>query len=310
MDGFCAQAVRPRSRLVGRGTMREDLARASARCIRVLPRASMTQAIGWLSERPIPGVLRAPLLGGLAHAFGMDTREAERPLAEYATFQQLFCRRLAEGARPCTATAFSVASPVDGRFVVSGTLRSDSTFQVKGRSYSSLSLLGNDRGITDRFTGGAYAVLYLSPRDYHRMHSPVTGSVVGYRWIPGELWPVNDLVPFLPDVYCENERVITLLETVAGLVAMVKVAALGVGYISLSFLGEEAGVRLPPGVRPPSRDFAAAEAPRLRCGDEIAAFGLGSTVVLLFQAGRVRLEVPADGRVVRVGMRLGELVRP
>lgn len=290
--------------------MREDLARASARFIRVLPRSHLTQAIGWLSERPIPAPLRAPVLGGLARVFGIDTGEAERPLGDYASFQQLFCRRLAAGARPCDASDLAVVSPVDGRFVASGNLQPDETFLVKGRRYRALSLLGGDRSLAERFGGGAYGIFYLSPKDYHRMHSPVSGQVTGYRWLTGELWPVNDLVPFLPDVYCENERVVTLIQSASGLLAMVKVAALGVGYISLAYLGEKAGVRLPPGGRAQTRDFGAADAPRVRCGEEVAAFGLGSTVVLLFEPGRFRFHAQANGRPVRVGMPLGVQVPP
>jgi phosphatidylserine decarboxylase len=274
----------------------------------MLPRAGLTEAIGWLSERPIPLPLRAPMLGGLARAFGIDMEEAERPARAYSTFQQLFCRRLSAGARTCDASEDAVVSPVDGRVLEWGTVSREAVFEVKGRRYSALTLLGGEGALAERFLGGSFCILYLSPRDYHRMHSPVSGQVIGYRWLCGEYWPVNGLVPFLPDVYCENERVVTLIRAFGGLVAMVKIAALGVGYISLAYLGEEAGVRLAPGGRPRARDFDPSEAPAVRCGEEIAAFGLGSTVVLLFEPGGVRLTLPPGGSQVRVGMPMGEQV--
>lgn len=288
--------------------MREDLARAGAQCVRIVPRAAVTRAMGWLSERPIPGPLRAPVLGGLARFFGMDVTEAEYPLERYGSFQELFCRRLAAGSRPCLGSDGAIVSPVDGRFVCSGTVDSDATFMVKGLSYGLRTLLGGGPVEAEPFIGGTYGVFYLSPKDYHRMHSPVTGRVVRYRWQVGELWPVNALVPYLPDVYCDNERIITWIDTTAGQVAMVKVAAMGVGYISLSYLGEPPGVRLPQDARARSRVFDPRDAPEVRMGDEIASFGMGSTVLLLFEPGRWRLDLSGDGQVVRVGERIGEQV--
>jgi phosphatidylserine decarboxylase len=181
-------------------------------------------------------------------------------------------------------------------------------FEVKGVRYSAAELLGGDSRWWQRFRGGWYLIFYLSPKDYHRMHSPVGGDVAAYRWIPGDFWPVNDLAARLPNVYCDNERVVTYLQSRGGLIAMVKVAAFGVGHISLAYLGELAGDRRVLAQRRLEREYNGTDAPVLRCGEEMAAFGLGSTVVLLVEPDRVELEDLRIGGPVRVGQRVGRLV--
>ncbi len=287
--------------------MPQELAAATIRVIQSLPRSLMTQAIGWAAERPLPAGLRPVVLGGLARAMGMDLQEAEHRLGEYESFQALFCRRLAEGTRRCEPHALQAVSPVDGLFVEGGTIQPAGSYRVKGRSYSVATLLG-DPEAARRFEGGTYALFYLSPRDYHRMHSPVQGEVTGYRWLRGDFWPVNELSRLLPDVYGDNERVVTFLAASGGEVAMVKIAAFGVGYISLAYLGEEAGRRLPREQRPAQQRYGPEQRPRLELGEEIAAFGLGSTVVLLFEPGRVRLRDERIGARVKVGEVIGEQV--
>jgi phosphatidylserine decarboxylase len=182
---------------------------------------------------------------------------------------------------------------VDGVLVAGGAIRDSLALTVKAVRYSVAQLLGGDAAWAARFVGGSYQVLYLSPRDYHRMHSPVTGSVVEYRWIRGDFWPVNSLADRLPNVYCDNERVVSYLDTGRGVVAMVKVAALGVGYISLRYLGEAPGDRTAALRRSPRQTYGAAEAPRVIRGDELASFGLGSTVVLLYERSTAALGADA-----------------
>ncbi len=288
--------------------MPPELAQATVRVMHALPRSTMTQAIGWLAERPVPEPMRPLVLGGLARAFRMDLAEAELDIRRYPSFQALFCRRLAEGARRCEENGSRVVSPVDGRLVEAGPVSAAAAFTVKGRAYSLAKLL-DDPDAGARYVGGTYALFYLSPRDYHRMHTPVQARVLGYRWVPGDFWPVNELSRLLPDVYGDNERIITYLEALSGRVAMVKVAAFGVGYISLSYLGEPAGQRVARSGRPLEQWFPEEAAPRLGLGEEIAAFGLGSTVVLLFEPGRVRLWDERIGTAVRFGEPLGEQVK-
>lgn len=282
-----------------------DLSAATVKLLRALPRSTLTSAIGWLSEREVPPPLRGLVLGSLAGAMDIDMAEAERPIGEYASFQELFCRGLVPGVRPCGVDddADAIVSPVDGALVADGTIRDDMSLTVKSVRYSVEELLGDDAAWASRYAGGAYQVLYLSPRDYHRMHSPVSGRVTEYRWIRGDFWPVNSLADRLPNVYCDNERVVSYLDTGHGVVAMVKVAAFGVGYISLSYLGETPGDRAAALRRRHWRSYGKDEAPPVTRGEEIASFGLGSTVVLLYEQSAVTLRGDALGPV-RIGMEI------
>lgn len=273
---------------------------AAVKLLRALPRSTFTSAMGWLSERRVPEPLRPLVLGSLAGAFHIDLAEAELPVAEYASFQELFCRGLAPGVRSYVEDPDAILSPVDGKLVVNGTIRDSLALTVKSVRYSVAQLLGGDNAWASLFVGGAYQVFYLSPRDYHRMHSPVSGRVAEYRWIRGDFWPVNDLADRLPNVYCDNERVVTYLDTGRGMVAMVKVAALGVGYISLSYLGEVPGDRPAALRRSPRVVYGEAEGPRVEAGEEIASFGMGSTVVMLYERSGATLRDVLGP--VRVGM--------
>jgi len=263
----------------------------------------LTSAIGWLSEREVPPPLRGLVLGSLAAAMNMDMAEAERRIAEYASFQELFCRGLARGLRTCDGDPDAIVSPVDGALMVDGAITDSLVFTVKSVRYSVAQLLGDDATWASRFAGGGYQVFYLSPRDYHRMHSPVTGRVTEYRWIRGDFWPVNSLAQRLPNVYCDNERVVSYLDTGRGVVAMVKVAAFGVGYISLRYLGEEPGDRDAALRRRHWHVYGDQESPRVTRGEEIASFGLGSTVVLLYEPSVATLRKDVLGPV-RIGMEI------
>ncbi len=277
-----------------------DLSDATVKLLRALPRSTLTSAIGWLSEREVPMPLRGPVLGSLAGAMGMDMAEAELSIGEYASFQDLFCRNLAQGLRPCSDDPDSIVSPVDGVLLADGVISDGLSLTVKSVRYSVAELLGDDAEWASRFADGAYQVFYLSPRDYHRMHSPVSGRVMEYRWIHGDFWPVNSLVERLPNVYCDNERVVSYLDTGRGVVAMVKVAAFGVGYISLSYLGEKPGDRDAALRRSSWRAYNKDDSPRVTRGQELASFGMGSTVVLLYERSAVTLRPNALGPV-RIG---------
>ena len=152
------------------------------------------------------------------------------------------------------------------------------------------------------FAGGGYAPLYLSPRDYHRIHAPVAGRVASVRRRRGRLLPVNDLsVPFVKDLFATNERVIVSMETEAGPVAVVMVGATNVGRISLAF-------EVAPAQRRTDWDWTPERDIRLAKGEELGRFELGSTVILLFGQERVALDPFAVGASVQMGSRLGQIV--
>ncbi|HEY7954641.1 MAG: archaetidylserine decarboxylase [Polyangia bacterium] len=271
--------------------------------LRWTPKGTLSRGIGWLARRRVPRPLRRPIYGGFARYAGADLSALDRPIEAFERFDDFFTRPLAPGARPVEAGSDGVVSPVDG--VISEVGRADGgrMIQCKGLDYTVRGLLA-DAEEARQFEGGAYVTIYLAPRDYHRIHSPVAGRVIGYRHIPGAFFPVNPLsVRNVAGLFSINERMVTYLDSDAGKVAVVKVAATGVGHITLSYDRQVHSHRRGAAGRhgwtqsyAPPRPIGAAE--------ELARFHLGSTVILLFQPGRVELEAHR-GDVVRVGRRIG-----
>jgi phosphatidylserine decarboxylase len=277
---------------------RSDLApwgeRAWVRFLGIAPLRTYSRVVRALSATPVPGPLRAPLLGSIASRLGMDLGEAEHGVEGYGSLQELFVRRLRPGARPLDPAPGSVVSPVDGCLSAAGVVRRGELIQAKGLSYSLERLLGDGR-LAQQLDGGRFFTLYLRPRDYHRIHSPVDGRVTALRRIPGDLLPVQPhVVRNVRDLFARNERLVLRLDTALGAMALVCVAATGVGNISVAFSdpagGNGAGGTLS---LPVSR------------GDELAAFNLGSTVILVFEPQRMVAAELAPGQEVRVGMALG-----
>ncbi|MBK6405424.1 MAG: phosphatidylserine decarboxylase [Holophagales bacterium] len=275
----------------------------SLRLLGLYPKKAGSAAGGRGPAPASPGP-QEPLLGRFAASYGVDLSEAEKPLGEYVSFLDLFTRRLKPGLRPQDpAVPGGLNSPVDGALIASGRVADGTLIQAKGLPYRLGELLAADP-LASRFEGGAYATLYLSPRDYHRIHVPSPGRVLAVGRVEGELWPVNEAsTAFTPRLYVRNRRAYWIAEgsgEVEGLwVAAVMVAATHVG-----------GVVVDPrwlGGRPlAARDRF--EVPGLPCapGDDLGTFELGSTVVLL--VGGERASRFAWGRPhgpVRVGQRLG-----
>lgn len=270
--------------------------------LRFLPQASLSRSLGHLADLRLPRALRQPVLGRIARALRIDLAEAERPLDEYASLNELFVRRLRPGLRPVPADPRLAVSPVDGVIGQFGAVRDGRAIQAKGRSYSVGALLG-DEALGARYTAGSFLTIYLSPRHYHRIHSPVSGRVVRARHVPGALWPVNDAaVKHVPDLFPRNERLIAYVESGLGLTAVVAVGAYNVGRISAVFDAEWRA----PGWASNRRGAAGGERVygeplMVQKGEELMAFHLGSTIVLLFEAG-VRLAPDlAAGHEIRIG---------
>ncbi|HSP18231.1 MAG TPA: archaetidylserine decarboxylase [Myxococcaceae bacterium] len=231
----------------------------------------------------------------------MDMTEAELDLRGYRRFSDFFSRGLRPGARTVDPGQGAVVSPVDGVVSQAGTLDAGSCPQAKGIHFPVEKLL-DDAELAERFAnGGAYTTLYLSPRDYHRVHAPVEGSIVSSRYLPGELWPVNPPTVRNRDaLFCLNERLVTVMDTAVGRCAVVKVGATCVGRIRaayddrLTHAGQAAGLRT---------YFPPKPVPR---GAELGRFEMGSTVILLFEPGRVVWDAAMrPGAVVRMGQRIG-----
>jgi phosphatidylserine decarboxylase len=280
---------------------------------RVAPQRALSQLIGWSATRVLPGPARAALLASFARQYGIDVGEAEKPLEEYTGLQDFFTRKLRPDARPLPADPDVVVSSADGRVVETGHVTEGQLIDAKGVGFS-LSLLLGDPEAARRLEGGAYAITYLSPRDYHRVHAPVEGKVVAWHHIPGLLFPVNERsVAREPKLFSRNERLVTLLEGRAGLAAVVMVAAVGVGHITVSYDREVAthDDRFSDGTSR-TRRFTGEGAGQvtLARGDEVGVFNLGSTTVVVFEPGRVVLDPIAPGTAIRMGAALGKIQRP
>jgi phosphatidylserine decarboxylase len=285
--------------------------RATLSLLKRLPQGALSRAFGRMADVPIPSAMRRSVLGAFARAVGADVAEAELPLEAYPTLNRFFTRRLAAGARGWPADPSAVASPVDGAVGQLGTVREGRLIQAKGRLYDVVHLL-EDEGAATRYEGGAFITLYLSPKDYHRIHAPVDGEIRAARHVPGALLPVNAAaVSHLPELFARNERLMCWIDGPLGRTAVVAVGAYNVGRISAAFdpawnapAGRSAWVTNRRGLQSAARAY---DPPvPIRRGDEIMTFHLGSTVVLLFEPARVELlSSIRPGDPVRLGMQIG-----
>ncbi len=271
---------------------------AAAQILRVLPRQKITRVMGKLADhRWSPPVERA-VVGLYSRFYNVDFDECTQR-SGYANFDEFFTRTLRPGARPVDPAREAIVSPADGRIDSMGPVHPDASFFVKGRPYRVAELLGDEEEAR-RYVGGTGCVIYLSPRDYHRVHAPLEARIVAYDYVPGALWPVNPKVASRRDkLFTRNERVVIWLESArVGTFALVMIAASGVGNIELA----HAGILRSRGER---RRVELDE--DVRRGDELGAFRLGSTVVVVLPPGAARVAA-REGQVVRFGERIGELV--
>jgi phosphatidylserine decarboxylase len=245
------------------------------------------------------------MLSRFARIYGIDPGEAEKPIGEYSGFDEFFTRRLRPGARPVDMSPDRVVSTSDGKIVESGRAEAGKLLQAKGVLFSLEELLG-DADAAARLERGAYFITYLSPKDYHRVHSPVAGRVVGWRHIPGVLFPVNARsVNREPRLFVGNERFVTFIEGEAGFTVVVMVAAVGVGHVTAAY-DDDVATHRPHFQRASSRRY---ETPRpIARGGELGIFHLGSTTIVAFEPGRVTLDALAPGSGIKMGVGIGRFV--
>jgi phosphatidylserine decarboxylase len=267
----------------------------------LLPKNTLSRLAGALTGWEAPAPLRLAAMRAFARRYGLDLSECP-DVALYRTFGEFFARPLHPGRRPIAPGADVIVSPVDGVVSEAGIARAGRLVQAKGIDYPAAALLG-DEALARRLEGGAYATIYLSPRDYHRIHAPLGGTITGWRYLPGKLWPVNPAsVRTVRGLFALNERLVTVLDTPLGVCAVVAVGATVVGRVRAFY---------DPATPPTNRRAARAaahdyEAPLpVEKGQELGAFEMGSTVILLFEPGRATL----DGRLVPgARVRVGEAI--
>ncbi len=245
--------------------------------IRSLPLAYLSWFVGKLANLPLPKPLALLSVRVFARAYGIDVTLANRPVETFRCIGEFFTRDLRPELRPVED---GIVSPVDG------TLRSFQNIttqgvvaQVKGKTYSVESLLGGDEQ-SRRFHGGQLWNFYLSPKDAHHIHSPVAGTLVRTRRIPGRLWPVNDWALHSVDgLFAVNERVVSFIETADGLVAVVMVGATNVGRISLAYTPLETNLK--PWSHKPILSLDHDPVISVGKGSKIGTFKMGSSVLVL-----------------------------
>lgn len=251
----------------------------------LLPKQLLTMIAGRFASARA-GSLTTSAIRRFVARYGVDMSEAADPdIANYATFNDFFTRALRPDARPIAPAA--VICPVDGAVSQLGAIEHDQIFQAKGHRYSTTALLGGDAAMAEQFKDGSFATIYLSPRDYHRIHMPCPGRLLRMVHVPGELFSVNPLTARgVPGLFARNERVVCHFQTPLGPMALVLVGATIVGSMATVWHGQ---------VNPPrtgklrSWDYST-QPITLAQGEEMGRFMLGSTIVLLFQRGAVQFE--------------------
>ena len=270
----------------------------------LIPKQALTALAGWAAGSQWGGVTTA-VIDRFVRRYNVDMSEAANPdTASYASFNAFFTRPLRADARPLAASAF--VSPVDGAISQCGAIAGDQVFQAKGHRYSTRALVGGDAALAAQFQDGEFATLYLSPRDYHRIHMPCAGRLTRMVYVPGDLFSVNPTTARgVPGLFARNERVVCVFEGEHGPFVMVLVGATIVGSMATPWHGVVNPPR-PGTVREWTYDDQDLS---LRQGDEMGRFLLGSTVVLLWPKNTIALN-PAwqAAQGVRLGEKMGDAV--
>lgn len=290
--------------------------RAAVALLWLLPKSALSRLAGSAASLSLPRPLARAAVMLFGRAAGVDFGEVRDPIGSFPSLQAFFTRALAPGARPIDPAADAFVSPCDGAWGASGRIERGTLLQVKGRPYALAELLGN-AGDARAFEGGAYATLYLSPRDYHRFHAPCDLRVTRLRHLPGALWPVNRIgVEGIEALFARNERLCAFFAAAGGAerdeaaaalprrseaLCIVAVGATMVGKVRVTFDALATNV---PGARPETRDYGAAGA-RVAKGAEWGRFEFGSTLVVLAAPGALALDPAKPGTPVRLGTRIG-----
>ena len=267
----------------------------------LLPKQALTALAGRIAGAQA-GRLTTQLIKWFVQRYQVNMSEAaDSNIASYVSFNDFFTRALKDGARPLASA--ELICPVDGAISQFGTIRGQQIFQAKGHDYSSTALLGGDAVLAERFDDGSFATLYLSPKDYHRIHMPCNGRLQRMIYVPGELFSVNPTTArAVPGLFARNERVVCIFESTSGPFALVLVGATIVGSMATVWHGvvnAERGGEM--------REWHYADqAVDLQQGAEMGRFLLGSTVVLLFPKGPLQFNPNwAPGRAIRMGEVMG-----
>jgi len=237
--------------------------------------------------------------------YGVNMDEAlEQDISAYKSFNDFFTRELKPGVRPLTTESNAIACPADGAVSQAGNITGGEIFQAKGKSYTATDLLGGSAERAEPFNNGVFTTIYLSPKDYHRLHMPVTGTLREMVHIPGRLFSVNTATTnSVPGLFARNERVVALFDTEVGPMALVLVGAIFVSSIETVWHG----VVTPPSIASVQSWQYQDNAPTLKIGEEMGRFNMGSTIIVLFGKDKAQWdnELSAD-KEVKLGEKIGK----
>jgi phosphatidylserine decarboxylase len=273
------------------------------RLFRWVPKRALSRLMGRLASAAWPGWLLRPVLRLYAAVYRVDLAQFEVPPGGFRTFNAFFTRALRSGQRPLAPEPEALLCPVDGTVIVAGRIEAGRLLQAKGHDYSLGALLGEAPG-WQAYDGGMALTVYLSPRDYHRIHTPCAGAVTRFAYVPGDLWTVSPMgVRGVPGLFARNERVVTFLAAAWGELALVAVGATVVGSVRVVYHSLQTN-------RPRARPLQGALEPPfpLERGAELGRFELGSTVILLCRPGEAALDGLAPGTPVRMGQAIGRVL--
>ena len=268
----------------------------------LIPQHLLSRAIGAVAASEVDWI-KNPLINAFIKQFDVNMDEAQRQKAEdFRCFNDFFTRELQAGARPLAEGDQLVLSPADGAVSQCGPIENGRIFQAKGHDYSLIELLGGDSDRAAPFMGGEFSTIYLSPKDYHRVHMPVTGTLREMIYVPGDLFSVNQTTAEnVPRLFSRNERVVAIFDTELGQMAMVLVGAMIVAAVETVWHGL---------VTPPKRElrvsrYPAPEPVTIEKGEEMGRFLLGSTVVLCFEKDKIQWQ---DNQQAGTPLRMGESI--
>ncbi len=237
--------------------------------------------------------------------YGVNMAEAkQQDIQQFASFNHFFTRELKDGARPIAPENNAIVCPADGAVSQAGLIEQGEIFQAKGKSFSAQALLGGDAELAKSFENGAFTTIYLSPKDYHRLHMPLKGKLTKMIHIPGRLFSVNAATAnSVPALFARNERVACMFETESGPMALVLVGAIFVSSVETTWHG----VVTPPTIESVRQWQYDDHAPMIDKGEEMGRFNMGSTIIVLFGKDKIQwLDDFTAGKKVQLGEKIAD----
>jgi len=272
----------------------------------VIPQHALSRLVGKLAQCQVPAIKNF-IIAKFVEQYGVDLSEALiEDIQQFQDFNDFFTRELKPGLRPVEESSAAIACPADGAVSEIGDIEAGSLLQAKGQRYSLVTLLGDNTQLADIFMGGKFATIYLSPKDYHRVHMPCDGKLVSTTYVPGKLFSVNQATANqIPGLFARNERLICHFESTRGEFVVILVGAMIVAGIETVWAGQVAPVQ----ARVQTRSYNQLTSVELSKAAEMGRFKLGSTAIVLFPKNTMQWnEELKNGSSTRMGQTIGRFI--